>query len=132
MLQGETLSQAQGFKGGVMKTLSIVGFFLVVVMILCGTIIESVMSAHASSTQALATLYSQSHPQTLAGVARKTDKNPAGNGFSSSKSAGAAEPVNADRLAQYLYLHQTRSENIQTYETRGAASLMSENQTPPL
>ena len=115
-----------------MKTLSIVGFFLVVVMVLCGTIIESVMSAHASSTQALATLYSQSHPQTLAAVAKKTDKNPAADGFSSSKSVVAAVPLNADRLAQYIYLHQTRSEHVPTPGARGAASIMSENQTPPL
>ena len=115
-----------------MKTLWIVGLFLAVVMILFGRISESVMSAHASSTQALATLYSQSYPQTLAGVAKKTDKNPAADGFSSSKSAGAAVPLNADRLAQYIYLHQTRSEHVPTPAARGAASLMSENQTPPL
>ena len=115
-----------------MKTLWIVGFFLVVVTILGGRISESVMSAHASSAQLLTTLYSQSHPQTLAVIAKKTTKNQAADRFSSSKSAIAPVLVNADRLADYLYLHQTRSEDLQTPERPGAASLTSENQAPPL
>ena len=115
-----------------MKTLSIVGLFLVMVTILAGRISESVISAHASSTQLLTTLYSQSHPHTLAVIAKKTTKNQAADRSSSGKSAIAPVPVNADRLADYLYLHQTRSEDLRTTERPGTASLKSENQAPPL
>lgn len=115
-----------------MKTLSIVGLFLVVVTFLGGRISESVISAHASSTEVLTTLYSQSHPHTLAVIPEKTIKNQAADRLSSGKSAVAPVPVNADRLAAYIYLHQTRSEDLQTPERPGAASLMSENQAPPL
>ena len=58
-----------------MKTLWIVGLFLVLCVTLYSRISESVISADASSTQVLATLYSQSYPQTLAAFAKKTDKN---------------------------------------------------------
>jgi hypothetical protein len=112
--------------------LSIVGLFLIVVTILGGRISESVVSAHASSTEVLTTLYSQSHPHTLAVLEKKTTKNQAADRVSSSRSAIAPVPVNADRLADYIHLHQTRLENFPTPEGPSAASLRSENKTPQL
>jgi hypothetical protein len=115
-----------------MKNLWIVGLFVVFCLILYSRISESVMSADASSTQVLATLYSQSHPQSLAAFPQKTDNKRTADSFSSGKSAVAPVLAQADRLTDYVYLHHTRLESPPMPDAPAAASLMSQKQTPPL
>ena len=115
-----------------MKNFWIVGLFVVFCLTLYSRISESVTSADASSTQVLATLYSQSYPQTLAAFPQKAGNKRTADSLSSGKSVAAPVPVNADRLTDYVYLHHTRLESLPMPEAPAAASSISENQTPPL